>query len=225
MSAPLASLVAYVALFAAFLFVPARTIHWRAAWILLAVLFVVRAASTVRLWRVRRDLLVERAKGIIQREQLPADRVLLLAFMACYAALIAFASADRWSLHLLPVLPAWLRVAGLALFAGGWVIVHFALEANAFAVTVVRYQGDRGQTVADTGLYRTIRHPMYAGIIVVMIGFCLWLGSTAALIAVCLPTAIAAVRLVHEERLLRATLEGYAGYTTRVRWRLVPLLW
>ena len=222
---PLISLVAYVALVAAFLFVPARTMHWRAAWVLLAVLLVVRGASTVRLWRVRRDLLIERAKPMIQRDQLAADRVLLMAFMAAYALLIAFASIDRWRLHLLHPIPAWLRVAGLMIFAAGWIVIHFALEANAFAVRVVRYQPDRGHTVADGGLYRTIRHPMYAGVILVMIGFSLWLGSAAALIGVVVPTAIAAIRIIHEERMLRTTLDGYAAYTTRVRWRLLPGVW
>lgn len=222
---PLISLIGYIALVAAFLFVPARTIHWRAAWILLAVLFIVRGASTVRLWQVRRDLLVERTKPMIQRDQLAADRILLIAFMAAYAALIAFASIDRWRLHLLPALPTSLRVAGLLIFAGGWIVIHFALDANAFAVRVVRYQPDRGHTVADGGLYRTIRHPMYAGIILVMIGFSLWLGSAAALIGVAVPTVIAAIRIVHEERMLRTMLEGYVAYTTRVRWRLLPRVW
>ena len=222
---PLISLVAYVALVAAFLFVPARTMHWRAAWVLLAVLLVVRGASTVRLWRVRRDLLIERAKPMIQRDQLAADRVLLMAFMAAYALLIAFASIDRWRLHLLHPIPAWLRVAGLMIFTAGWIVIHFALEANAFAVRVVRYQPDRGHTVADGGLYRTIRHPMYAGVILVMIGFSLWLGSAAALIGVVVQTAIAAIRIIHEERMLRTTLDGYAAYTTRVRWRLLPGVW
>ena len=222
---PLVSLVAYVALVAAFLFVPARTLHWRAAWILLAVLFIVRLVSTVRLWRVRRELLVERTKPMIQPGQLAADRVLLIAFMAAYALLIAFASIDRWRLHLLPPLPAWLRVAGLAIFAAGWIVIHFALEANAFAVRVVRYQPDRGHTVADGGLYRTIRHPMYAGVILVMIGFTLWLGSAAALIGVAVPTVIAAIRIIHEERMLRTTLDGYVAYTARVGWRLLPGVW
>ena len=222
---PLISLVAYVALFAAFLFVPARTMQWRAAWILLAVLLVVRGASTIRLWRVRRDLLIERTKPMIQRDQLAADRVLLMAFMAAYAALIAFASIDRWRLHLFHPIPAWLRVTGLMIFAAGWIVIHFALDANAFAVRVVRYQPDRGHTVADGGLYRTIRHPMYAGVILVMIGFSLWLGSTAALIGVVVPTVIAAIRIVHEERMLRTTLDGYPAYTTRVRWRLLPGVW
>lgn len=225
MSGPLVSLVAYVALVGAFLFVPAGTIHWRAAWILLAVLLVVRGVSTARLWRVRRDLLLERTKPMIQRDQLAADRVLLIAFMAAYAALIAFASIDRWHLHLLPAIPAWLRIAGLAVFATGWAVVHFALEANAFAVRVVRYQADRGHAVADRGLYRVIRHPMYAGIIIVMVGICLWLGSAAALLALPVPAIIVAVRIIHEERLLGERLDGYVAYTARVRWRLLPTVW
>ena len=66
---------------------------------------------------------------------------------------------------------------------------------------------------------------MYARIILVMIRFCLWLGSAAALIGVAVPAVIAAMRIVHKERLLRATLDGYVEYTARVRWRLLPRVW
>ena len=60
--------------------------------------------------------------------------------------------------------------AGLAIFAAGWWLVLRALETNAFAVRVVRHQPERGHRVIDAGVYRIVRHPMYAGLVGVMIG-------------------------------------------------------
>jgi protein-S-isoprenylcysteine O-methyltransferase Ste14 len=221
----LIGVLGYVALFAFFLFVPAGTLHWRAAWILLAVLLFARTLSAARLWMVQRELAVERTKLPIQQGQIPADRALVIAYMASFAALVAFASADLWRLHLLPPLAPWLRVIGLVLFTSGWWIVYLALSANAYAVCVVRLQEERGHQVAEGGLYRYVRHPMYAGLVLIMSGLCIWLGSIAALITTLVPVALLVVRIVFEERMLRTRLAGYGEYAGRVRWRLLPRVW
>jgi protein-S-isoprenylcysteine O-methyltransferase Ste14 len=221
----LVGLVAYVALFAVLLFAPARTLCWRAAWILLGVLFIVRLASTLLLWRSQRRLLEARAHLPLRRDQPLADQLLLPLFMASFAALVAFCAWDRWQAHLLPVpLPAF-RSAGLLLFVAGWGVVHLALAANAFAETTVRHQAERDHQVVMDGAYSVVRHPMYAGLLFVMSGLALWLGSMAGVIASVVPVGILALRIHIEERLLQATLPGYATYATRVRWRMVPGIW
>ena len=225
MTRQLLGVLGYVALFAVFLFVPAGTLHWRAAWILLAVLLFARVLSAARLWMVQRELAVERTKLPIQPGQTAADRPLVLAYMASFAALVAFASLDLWRLHLLPVIAPWPRVIGLVVFTSGWWIVYLALSANAYAVCVVRLQEERGHQVAEGGLYRYVRHPMYAGLVLITSGLCIWLGYAAALIASLVPVALLVVRIVFEERMLRAKLAGYGEYARRVRWRLVPGVW
>jgi len=207
------------------LFLGAGTWRWPRAWVLLGVLFVLRVISRSLLAASRADLLAERARGPVQSGQSLADRILLASFMASYAGMIAFAAADMWRFHLLPPLPTWARVLGLGAFIVGTGLVHNALRANAFAVTVVRIQEERGHYVVREGPYGIVRHPMYAGLIPVMLGVAAWLGSAAAMIAVALPTAILCIRIVLEERMLRARLPGYADYTRQVRWRLVPGIW
>lgn len=225
MARQLIGVLGYVALFAFFLFVPAGTLHWRAAWILLAVLLFARVLIAARLWMVQRELSIERTKLPIQRGQIPADRLLVLSYMATFAALVGFASLDLWHLHLLPPFAPWLRVIGLVIFALGWWIVYLALSANAYAVCVVRCQEERGHEVAEGGLYRYVRHPMYAGLVLIMASLCIWLGSSAALIASIVPTALLVVRILFEERMLRTRLAGYGEYAGRVRWRLLPGVW
>jgi len=161
----------------------------------------------------------------VQKGQPPADRLLLAGFMASFAALIAFNGADVWRLHLMRELPGWTRLVGWVAFVAGWWIVYRVLRANAFAVTVVRIQDERGQRIVRTGPYAIVRHPMYAGMVPVMAGMGLFLHSTAATVAALVPTAILAARIVLEERLLRARFPEYAEYAAAVRWRLLPGVW
>jgi protein-S-isoprenylcysteine O-methyltransferase Ste14 len=171
------------------------------------------------------QLLAERAKGPVVEGQPLTDRLLLGGFMASFAALVAFAGADVWRLHLLPPLPAWTRPLGWLAFVAGWWIVYRALRTNPFAVTVVRVQDERGHRVVRDGPYGVVRHPMYAGLIPIMVGMGLWLHSTAAVVGTMIPAAILVARIVFEERLLRARLPEYAEYSSAVRWRLVPGIW
>jgi protein-S-isoprenylcysteine O-methyltransferase Ste14 len=218
-------ILVYVGLFAVLLLVPAGTLDWWRAWVLLGVLLVMRAAGTAAAIRVNPEMLAERSRLPLHRGQPLADRVLLLSFMAAFAALIAFCPLDVFHLRLLPRPPAAVSVCGIVLFAAGWWIIAEVLRTNAFAVRVVRHQPERGHTLVDTGVYGVVRHPMYAGIIPVLIGMCLWLESYAGALLALVPIGILAARIVLEERFLRRTLPGYDAYTARVRWRLVPRLW
>lgn len=222
---PLVGVLLYVALFAACLFLPAPTLHWRAAWILLAVLLVVRGVSAVRLSSTQRELVRERWKLPLHRDQEGIDRPLLIACMAAIAAVIVFCSVDRWRLQLFPTLPPWLRAVGLILFVAGWWLAHLALATNPFAVTVVRYQEERAQAVVDRGVYSVVRHPMYAGVVLHTISAALWLGSAAGVVACAVPLSLLAMRIMVEERMLRIRLDGYGDYARRVRFRLIPGLW
>ena len=85
-------------------------------------------------------------------------------------------------------------------------------RSNSFAAPQVRIQADRGQTVATTGPYRIVRHPMYAAAILYFLGVPLLLGSLWALLPVPLFVVAFAARAVGEERMLRQSLPGYDAY-------------
>jgi len=105
----------------------------------------------------------------------------------------------------LPSPPLFLANLGLVLFALGWMIKALALRANAFAVTVVRLQNERQHAVVDTGVYRVVRHPMYAGSPLVHVGLSLWVGSYTAVLFATIPLGLLMVRIGLEERFLRRT--------------------
>ena len=96
---------------------------------------------------------------------------------------------------------------------------------NTFLSRTVRIQDDRGQQVIDTGPYRWVRHPMYLGIIVLMISIPLLLGSLWALIPGAMIGILFTVRTVLEDRTLQQELPGYPEYARRVRHRLLPWIW
>lgn len=220
-----AGVAGFTLLFAAFLFGGAGTFRWTRAWILLAVLFVERLIGHFAIARANPELLPERAKLPLQRGQPLVDRVLLAALMATFAGVVWLSGADVWRWHLLPPPPRLLAALGLLMFIVGSWVTTLALRANAFAVTVVRHQEERGHAIADRGPYTIVRHPMYSGLVILYLGIPLWLGSTAGLVAVIVPMAILATRILNEERFLRRNLAGYDAYAARVRYRLIPRLW
>jgi len=99
------------------------------------------------------------------------------------------------------------------------------MRENSFAAPVVKIQEDRGQTVVTTGLYGHVRHPMYAGAIVFLIGTSLLLGSWWGLVGVLGLAVLLGLRIQIEEKTLRAGLQGYGDYAAQVRYRLIPLVW
>lgn len=98
-------------------------------------------------------------------------------------------------------------------------------RVNSFAAPAVQLQNDRNQVVIQSGPYALVRHPMYAGALLWMVGTPLLLGSRWGLIGSALLILLVAVRAVAEEKVLAEGLEGYADYRAKVRFRLVPGVW
>jgi protein-S-isoprenylcysteine O-methyltransferase Ste14 len=221
----IASIILNVGIFGVLLFIPAGTLHWTRAWVFLGVVFIAATATMFGVFADNEELLNERYKPPVQKEQPLADKIVAPAFVAAFFGLIVFIPMDVFRFHLLGEPRAAVSLFGLALFVAGWVIFSLAFKENAFAAPVVKHQAERQQTVVDSGVYGLVRHPMYAGAVLLMVGMPLWLGSYAAALLAVVPIALLTVRILFEERFLRQELKGYDAYTVRVRYRLIPLLW
>jgi protein-S-isoprenylcysteine O-methyltransferase Ste14 len=213
-----------VTIFGLLLFLPARTLDGWRAWMFLAVVFVGAGLSTVSLYGTSKELLAERFKPPVQKGQPFEDKIVVLLLIAGFLAVIAFIPLDVFRLHLLPRPGMLVSSSGLLLFIAGWWIMTLALLENAFAAPVVKHQEERQQRVIDTGVYRVVRHPMYAGTIPLLVGMPLWLESYAAAVLAIVPIAVLVVRILIEEQFLRRELKGYDAYTESVRYRLIPFL-
>lgn len=202
----------------ALFFVPAGTWRYWQAWAWLGTLFV--PMSLVLVYLARRDpaLLERRLKA---RESAHEQRVaVVLAGVALVASLLV-ASLDRrfgWSHVPVPVV-----VAALVLVLLSYGLFFLVMRENSYASRVIEVA--EGQQVISTGPYAVVRHPMYVAANLMYLVTPLALGSWWALIPAVLVLPGMILRILDEERQLRAQLPGYAEYCTRVRWRLVPGIW
>ncbi len=219
------AVVIELAIFGALLFIPAGTLHWWRAWVFLGVIFGCVAATMAFVFRYREDLLTERLRFPFQKGQPLADKIVVPLLIASYIAWAVFIPLDVFRFRLIGRPGAPVSSLGLALVVAGWWIITLAVRENPFAVAVVRHQAERHQTVIDTGVYGVVRHPMYAGAVLLLVGMALWLESYAGALLASVPVAVLVVRTVIEENLLRRELQGYAAYMQRVRYRLIPLVW
>jgi protein-S-isoprenylcysteine O-methyltransferase Ste14 len=221
----IASIIFNVAIFAVLLFLPAATLDWWRAWLFIGVVFIGTAGAMVSLSRDHEGLLKERLKPPIQKGQPLADKIIVVLYLAAFSGLVIFIPLDVFRFHLMGKPGTLVSSLGLALLVAGWWIAYLALRENAFAALVVKYQEERQQTVIDTGVYSIVRHPLYAGDALLMVGIPLWLESYPAALLASVPIATVALRILAEERFLRRELKGYDAYTQKVRYRLIPFLW
>lgn len=222
--ANIAKAVAWIAMIGGLLFGFAGTLDWPQGWAFYAEMLVGAAAMTW--WLARHDpaLLKERMGGAFQKGQSFADKVFMtFMVLAWYGWLVLMAlDAQRWRFS---HMPAALNVAGALLIASGFLFIWRVFRENTFAAPVIRIQDERGQRVIDTGPYAVVRHPMYAGAMLYLLGMPLLLGSWLGLLV--LPVIVGAIigRIFIEEAALRKGIAGYDAYTARVRYRLVPGVW
>jgi protein-S-isoprenylcysteine O-methyltransferase Ste14 len=145
---------------------------------------------------------------------------IVLVLWFAWLALMGLDRRYHWS-HV----PLYAQIIGFLLLILGCYLVGLTFKANSFAAPVVKIQKEREHRVITGGPYAYVRHPMYAGALLINIGAPLLLGSWWGLVVGALFTVLIGVRAVLEERMLRAELAGYVDYANRVRYRLVPYLW
>jgi len=227
-AAQTASLRQWISLAAVYLFIPLVLLvcggdfGWWQAWGYS--LLIVAAGIGGRIWAERwhPGLLAERRNTEKFQNAKAWDKVLapLMALSVGFPLVIVAGLDHRfvWS----PVFPLWLIVLGFILTSLGYAFAVWALVENRFFSSVVRIQTDRGHVVCDSGPYRLVRHPGYAGNILPLLGIVLALGSVWTLIPAAVALIIAVVRTALEDQTLQEELPGYRDYARRVRYRLIP---
>ena len=216
--------VAWFCVMGAALFVPAGTVDWRGGWIFLGEMMFLSAGTVVWLAKYDPGLLKERMGNPIQKDQAKPDKVFILTMIVIWHGWIVLMALDvkRWHLS---AAPDWVTYTGAAMILLGFLAVLRTFRENSFAAPVIKIQEERGQKVIDTGPYAHVRHPMYAGAFLYLLGTPLVLGSWIGLALLPFVMGLLIVRIFIEEAALRKGLPGYDEYTTRVRYRLVPRIW
>ena len=204
------------------LFICGGDLGWWQAW--LYSMLILAAGIGGRMWAERRHpgLTAERQNMEKVQSAKAWDKVLapLMALSVSFPLVIVAGLDHRfgWS----PLFPLWLIVLGFLLISLGYAFAAWALIENRFFSSVVRIQVDRGHVVCDSGPYRIVRHPGYAGNMLALPGMVLALSSMWTLIPAAVALIIAVIRTVLEDQTLQDELPGYRDYARRVRYRMIP---
>ncbi len=172
-------LLLFVAM-AALLFVPAGTLDYWQAWTFLAVYFASSLALTLYLMKKDPELLQRRMRGGPTAEKEPAQKIIMSITSLGFIGLLVVPALDHrfaWS-----QMPPDMALAGDGLVAIGWLAIFFVFRENSFSSATIELAPD--QKVISTGPYALVRHPMYAGALVMLAGMPIALGSWWGLLVI-----------------------------------------
>jgi len=210
-----------VIFFGVLLFWPAVTLDYWQAWVFIAVFAAVSLGPSVY-WALRRpEILRRRMHAGPIAETRTAQKIATIGVYVMVVAMVVVSAFDHrfgWSQVPTPVV-----LIGDVLVAGGLGMAMVVVHQNNYAAATITVEAD--QPVISTGLYGLVRHPMYVGALIMMVGMPLALDSYWGLVTVLPGVAVLALRIVDEEKMLRQDLAGYDAYTQKVQYRLVPGVW
>ena len=214
----------FVAGMAAALLITAGVWRWPTAWVFLTAFALASSTASGLLAVFRPASFRVRQQGLVAptKKQPMVDAVGLVAYAAFMLCWFAFIPLDVFRLKWLPAPSTAVQMLGVVVTLSGLAIAYAAIGQNRFAAPTIHDQSAEAQHVVQTGLYGVVRHPYYAGMLLVYPGTALWLGSYAAAIGAFGFLLFTIARIVVEERYLRKHVPGYGVYAERVRARLIP---
>jgi protein-S-isoprenylcysteine O-methyltransferase Ste14 len=196
--------------------------NWWQAWVFSVLIFVAGIGGRILAEKRHPGILVERATSEKTLNAKSWDKVLspLMAISLTFPLVIVAGLDHRYGWT--PLFSTWINILGLGLIALGYAFAAWALIENRFFSSTVRIQTDRGHSVCDSGPYRIVRHPGYAGNLLALAGIIMGLNTMWTLIPAAVALVIAVIRTALEDKTLHEELTGYQDYARRVRYRLFP---
>lgn len=198
---------------------------WGMAWVYSILGLALSVGSRVLMARKHPDLVAERAsfrdaEGVKEWDKKLVPWVAqILPFV-----ILVFAGLDK-RFGLSPEFPLWVALTALGVSIMGFAFSTWALVENRYFSSVVRIQTERGQMVCNTGPYRYIRHPGYAGGLVWYLMTPIMLSALWAYVPTVIMIVLTVLRTSLEDRTLQEELPGYREYTQQTRYRLLPRVW
>jgi protein-S-isoprenylcysteine O-methyltransferase Ste14 len=207
--------------FGVLLFWPAATFDYWQAWVFIAVFTVTTMVPSIYL-AVKNPAALRRRMhaGPIAETRKTQKLVMIGTYVAVSAVLVVSALDHRFGWSQMPLA---LTVIGDVLVAVGLIIAQLVVMQNSYAAATITVES--GQTLVSTGLYHIVRHPMYVGALIMMVGTPLALDSFWGIVVLVPAVLVLGVRILDEEKMLRQELTGYGEYTHEVRYRLIPYVW
>jgi protein-S-isoprenylcysteine O-methyltransferase Ste14 len=217
----LASTIGGIVFMGVLLFWPAGTFDYWQAWVFIAVFIVFTMVPTTYLAAKYPDALQRRMTSGPWNETRMAQKLITVGIIVTVVAVGVVSALDfrfGWS-----TVPTAVVVIGNVLVAAGLLLAEVVVIQNNYAAATIRVEAE--QQVVSTGLYGLVRHPMYVGALIMMVGMPLALASYWGLVTLLPGVLVFAARIIDEEKALRQDLDGYDEYTEKVHYRLVPRVW
>ena len=211
-------------LFSLFVFPFAGDWRWLYGWIFVVTLSINITAYYVYINKKNPRVLRNRSKlkktGLTDetRKAASSDRFLYpLLAIGYFGALIVSALGHRFGWYELPF-P--IVIVGVIFLNIGVATLNLSTLQNSYASKILDI--NKGQVLVDTGLYAHVRHPLYAGAIIMALFIPIALGSLWGLIPAILAVVAIVIRIEFEEDMLIKGMEGYEDYQSRVKYKLIP---
>ena len=200
------------------LFLPAGTLRYPQAWLLLGILFLPMFVAGLVMMKKSPALLEKRLN--VKEKETEQKEVILCSGIMFLAAFLAAGLSFRFGWLMLPF-PV--SIVSAIVFLAAYGLYAEVLRENTFLSRTIEVQ--ENQKVVDTGLYGIVRHPMYMVTVVLFLAMPLVLGSVISFVIMLGYLPIIAKRIRNEEQVLTRDLEGYEEYKKKVKYRLIPFLW
>ena len=204
------------------LLISASDLGWWQGWLYSVLIVAIGVGSRILAEKRHPGLMAERSRLGKDQNVKPWDKILapLMAIGMTFPLFIVAGLDHRfgWS----PEFPIELNILGFALIVLGYTFASWTIIENRFFSSMVRIQMDREHVVCDTGPYKIVRHPGYAGNLLALPGIALALSSAWTIVPGIIAVVITVIRTRLEDRALQEELPGYKEYADRVRYRLIP---
>jgi protein-S-isoprenylcysteine O-methyltransferase Ste14 len=202
-------------------FLPAWTLDYWEAWVYLFVFSGSCAIVTLYFLKHDTELIKRRVKAGPTAEKEKTQKLIQFFANVAFILGILLPGLDhrlQWS-HV----PVYFVIVGDVFVLLGFIAVFFVFKENTFSSAIVEVVTE--QKVISTGPYRLVRHPMYAGALVMFLFTPIALGSFWGVLGTLPLVVLIVFRLLDEERFLAEHLSGYREYCKITPYRLIPLIW
>lgn len=207
-----------ITLMGTLIFLPAGTLRWSNAWLLMAILFIPMFLMGIIMYIKSPELLTKRLNNKEKRST--QKGVVAMSGLIFIGGFVVAGLNYRFGWH---TLPNYISYLFATIFIIGYALYAEVMRENTYLSRTIEIQ--ENQTVVSTGLYGIVRHPMYMATILMYLSIPLILGSILSLAIFLLYLPIIARRINDEEQLLKSELPGYSEYCTQVHWRLIPFIY
>jgi protein-S-isoprenylcysteine O-methyltransferase Ste14 len=215
----------FIMLFPILIILLSGDLAWLEGWTF-SIWFILLCYSTIYyLYRKDPGLLEERYKKPGTGGEKGWDRYVVAGLVIGFTSWIVIMPLDARRYGWSPEFPIWLKALGVLMLVGSYYLFFRSYADNTFLSPLVRIQAERKQTVVSTGVYGFVRHPMYLGAIMMLVGAPVLLGSVLGIVCGLAVTLLLMGRINGEEKMLSQELEGYTEYKKKVRYRLFPYIW